>query len=68
MEPYADLEIKNYIEHGVMAGPKMHLDRSISRRAGFLLAPLHTLTSPEDAVRLVNYWADEDLRHSRRIK
>ncbi len=59
MEPYADLEIKNYIDHGVMPGPKMHLTGPYLEGPGFYLPQLHTLTGPEDAVRLVNYWADE---------
>jgi imidazolonepropionase-like amidohydrolase len=59
MEPYADLEIKNYIDQGRIPGPKMHLTAPYLQGPGFYLPQLHTLTGPEDAVRLVNYWADE---------
>ncbi len=59
MEPYADLEIKNYIDQGLIPGPKMHLTAPYLQGPGFYLPQLHTLTGPEDAVRLVNYWADE---------
>jgi imidazolonepropionase-like amidohydrolase len=59
MEPYADLEIKNYIDQGRIPGPKMHLTGPYLQGPGFYLPQLHTLTGPEDATRLVNYWADE---------
>lgn len=59
MEPYADLEIKNYIDQGRIPGPRMHLTGPYLQGPGFYLPQLHTLTGPEDATRLVNYWADE---------
>jgi imidazolonepropionase-like amidohydrolase len=59
MEPYTDLEIKNYIDQGRIPGPKMHLTGPYLQGPGFYLPQLHTLTGPEDATRLVNYWADE---------
>jgi imidazolonepropionase-like amidohydrolase len=66
MQPYADLELKRSIDAGVSPGPKMHLTAPYLQGpldlSGPLLnnfAQLHTLTGPEDAVRLVNYWADE---------
>jgi imidazolonepropionase-like amidohydrolase len=59
MEPYADLEIKKYIDEGRIPGPKMHLTGPYLQGPGFYLPQLHTLTGPEDATRLVNYWADE---------
>jgi imidazolonepropionase-like amidohydrolase len=59
MEPYTDLEIKNYIDEGRIPGPKMHLTGPYLQGPGFYLPQLHSLTGPEDATRLVNYWADE---------
>jgi imidazolonepropionase-like amidohydrolase len=59
MEPYTDLEIKNYIDQGRIPGPKMHLTAPYLQGPGSYLPQLHSLTGPEDAVRLVNYWADE---------
>lgn len=59
MEPYSDLEIKNYIDQGRIPGPRMHLTGPYLQGPGFYLPQLHTLTGPEDATRLVNYWADE---------
>src|ERR1051326_2705861 len=58
MEPYADLEVKRYIDAGRIPGPKMHLTGPYLTGAGAYLLQLHALQSPEDAVRLVNYWAE----------
>jgi imidazolonepropionase-like amidohydrolase len=58
MEPYADLEVKRYIDAGRLPGPKMHLTGPYLQGPGAYLLQLHVLTGPEDAVRLVNYWAD----------
>jgi imidazolonepropionase-like amidohydrolase len=58
MEPYADLEVKRYIDAGRLPGPKMHLTGPYLQGPGAYLLQLHALTGPEDAVRLVNYWAD----------
>jgi imidazolonepropionase-like amidohydrolase len=58
MEPYADLEVKRYIDAGRIPGPKMHLTGPYLQGPGAYLLQLHTLIDPEDAVRLVNYWAD----------
>jgi hypothetical protein len=58
MEPYADLEIKRYIDAGRIPGPKMHLTGPYLQGPGAYLLQLHSLDSPEDATRLVNYWAE----------
>jgi imidazolonepropionase-like amidohydrolase len=58
MEPYADLEVKRYIDAGRIPGPKIHLTGPYLQGEGSYLLQLHTLTGPDDAVRLVNYWAD----------
>ena len=58
MEPYADLEVKRYIDAGRIPGPKMHLTGPYLQGPGAYLLQLHSLDSPEDATRLVNYWAD----------
>ena len=58
MEPYADLEIKRYIDSGRLPGPKMHLTGPYLQGPGAYLIQLHGLDSPEEAVRMVNYWAD----------
>lgn len=58
MEPYADLEVKRYIDAGRIPGPKMHLTGPYLQGPGAYLLQLHVLSDPEDAARLVNYWAD----------
>jgi imidazolonepropionase-like amidohydrolase len=56
--PYADLEIKKLIDAGRMIGPKMHLTAPYLEGRGSFTPVMHTLTGPDDARKLVNYWAD----------
>ncbi len=58
MAPYADLETKRYIDAGRIPGPKMHLTGPYLQGPGAYLIQLHSLGSPEEAVKMVNYWAD----------
>lgn len=58
IEPYTDLNVRNLIDEGRMPGPKIDVT------GPFLTGPgpfpqMHSLGGPEDARRLVNYWADE---------
>jgi len=59
IEPYADMEIKRRIDTGEMIGPKMHLTSPYIEGSPSFIAQLHAVSGPEDAVKLVNYWADE---------
>jgi len=56
--PYSDLEIKKLIDAGRMIGPKMHITAPYLEGVGSFTPVMHTLTGPEDARKLVNYWAD----------
>jgi imidazolonepropionase-like amidohydrolase len=56
--PYTDLEIKRLIEAGRMIGPKMHVTAPYLEGAGAFTPVMNQLTGPEDARRMVNYWAD----------
>jgi imidazolonepropionase-like amidohydrolase len=56
--PYTDLEIKRLIDAGRMIGPKMHVTAPYLEGAGAFTPVMHQLTGPEDARRMVNYWAD----------
>ncbi|MBV9435953.1 MAG: amidohydrolase family protein [Acidobacteria bacterium] len=58
-EPYTDLEIKKAVESGALIGPKMNVTGPYLVDSSFPLIQLHKLTGPDDARRLVNYWADE---------
>jgi imidazolonepropionase-like amidohydrolase len=56
--PYTDLEIKRLIDAGRMIGPKMHITAPYLEGVGSFTPVMHTLTGPDDARRLVNFWAD----------
>ena len=57
--PFTDLEIKKLIDSGKMIGPKMHITAPYLEGAGAFTPVMHELTGPEDARRMVNFWADE---------
>jgi imidazolonepropionase-like amidohydrolase len=56
--PYTDLEIKRLIDAGRMLGPKIHVTAPYLEGAGAFTPVMHQLTGPDDARRMVNYWAD----------
>lgn len=59
IEPYADLELKREIDSGLIAGPKMRVTGPYLEGSGAFTPQMHVLTGPNDATRMVNYWADE---------
>src|SRR5512140_2456711 len=59
LEPYTDLELKKAIDAGKVPGPKMHVTGPYLEGPGAFTLQMHQLTGPDDATRLVNYWADE---------
>jgi imidazolonepropionase-like amidohydrolase/uncharacterized protein YndB with AHSA1/START domain len=58
-EPYADLDIKKAIDAGTLIGPKVHVTGPYLTGEGYPLVQLYALTGPEDARRMVEYWARE---------
>src|SRR2546421_2013119 len=56
--PYLDIEIKKLIDAGKMIGPKMHITAPYLEGVGSFTPVMHTLTGPDDARRMVNFWAD----------
>jgi len=56
--PFTDLEIKRLIDSGRVTGPKMHITAPYLEGAGAFTPVMHQLTGPEDARRMVNFWAD----------
>jgi imidazolonepropionase-like amidohydrolase len=56
--PYTDLEIKRLIDSGLMIGPKMFITAPYLEGRGSFTPVMHELTGPDDARRMVNYWAD----------
>ena len=57
--PYTDLEIKKRIDAGSMIGPKMHITAPYLEGKGSFTPVMRELTGPEDARRMVNFWADQ---------
>ncbi len=60
VETYADLNLKKMIDSGQVPGP--HIDVTGPYLEGpdsYLFMQMHQLASPEDARKLVNYWADQ---------
>jgi imidazolonepropionase-like amidohydrolase len=61
VEPYTDLEVKRRIEEGRMPGPRLDLTSPYLEGPGSFAGQMHQLTGPEDAGRLVDYWAAEGI-------
>lgn len=61
VEPYTDLEVRSRIEAGRMPGPRLDLTAPYLEGPGSFAGQLHQLTGPDDARRLVDYWADEGM-------
>src|SRR5689334_17158444 len=59
VQPYLDLEIKKLIDANRMIGPKMRITAPYLEGAGAFTPVMHTLTGPDDARKLVNFWADQ---------
>ncbi len=57
--PFTDLEIKRLIDAGRMLGPKMHVTAPYLEGRGSFTPVMHELTGPDDARRMVNFWADQ---------
>jgi imidazolonepropionase-like amidohydrolase len=59
LEPYTDLSLKKLIDAGQKPGPKLRITSPYIGDLLGLAPQLHTLTGPEDAARMVDYWAQE---------
>ena len=59
LEPYTDLSVKKAIDAGRMPGPKMWITGPYLEGRGAFAPQMHELTGPDDAVRMVEYWAAE---------
>jgi len=57
METYTDLRVKDLIETGQMPGPKIHVTGPYLEGAPATVPQMYELKGPEDARRLVEYWA-----------
>jgi len=61
LEPYTDISVKQEIDAGKIPGPKLFLTGPYLEGAPSIGPQLHTLTGPEDAARLVDYWSAEGM-------
>src|SRR5665213_3093631 len=59
LEPYTDLNLKQQIDAGEMAGPHIHVTGPYLEGAGTWALQMHPLAGPDDATKTVNYWLDE---------
>jgi len=59
MNPYADLNLKKSIDAGQIPGPKMDVTGPYLNGPGLPILAVKALSGPDDARRMVNYWADE---------
>jgi imidazolonepropionase-like amidohydrolase len=58
ISPYAEISLKDQIEKGKVPGPRMHISGPYLTGPDDVVERMH-ITSPEQARRVVNYWADE---------
>ncbi len=58
MEPYTDLNLKAQIDDGRAPGPRMYISSPYLEGKGTAFPQMHELTSPDDARKMVDFWAD----------
>lgn len=58
IEPYADLNLKRKIDAGESPGPKIDVTAPYLEGPNSFLTQMHELSGPDDARRMVNFWAD----------
>jgi imidazolonepropionase-like amidohydrolase len=61
VEPYADLKVKSRIDANLMPGPSIDATAPYLEGAPTRFAQMHELTGPDDAKRMVDYWAAEGM-------
>ena len=58
ISPYAEIWLKGQIERGEVPGPRMHISGPYLTGPDNVVERKH-ITTPEEAKRVVDYWADE---------
>jgi imidazolonepropionase-like amidohydrolase len=61
LEPYTDLKVKSRIDADLMPGPSIDATAPYLEGAPTRFAQMHELTGPDDAKRMVDYWAKEGM-------
>ncbi|HUQ98143.1 MAG TPA: amidohydrolase family protein [Gemmatimonadaceae bacterium] len=59
MLPYNELNMKRQIDRGALPGPRLYIGGPYLTGPRNEPGPFRIVESPEDATRVVNYWADE---------
>lgn len=63
MSPYEDLNLKRAIDAGQVPGPKMHVTGPYLNGPGLPILAVKALRGPDDARKMVEYWAEEGVTH-----
>jgi imidazolonepropionase-like amidohydrolase len=61
LEPYTDLKVKKRIDANLMPGPSIDATAPYLEGAPTRFAQMHELAGPDDAKRMVDYWAAEGM-------
>lgn len=59
MGPVADLNLRRAVEQGDIIGPDMNVTAPYLNGPGLPILKVRALRSPQDAARMVHFWADE---------
>jgi imidazolonepropionase-like amidohydrolase len=57
IEPQTDLNLKEWIKQGIIAGPDMDVTGPYIEREGFPVPEMLHIRNPDEAAALVNYWS-----------
>lgn len=58
ISPYSEISLKHQVDQGKVPGPRMHISGPYLTGPDDVVERMH-ITTPEQARRVVNYWADE---------
>ncbi|MGM0670398.1 MAG: amidohydrolase family protein [Gemmatimonadota bacterium] len=58
MEPYTEMNLRDAIMEGEVPGPRIHVTSPYLEGPGAFTFQMHELESPEEARRMVGYWAE----------
>ncbi len=61
IEPYTDLKVKSRIDASLMPGPDIDATAPYLEGKPTQFTQMHELSGPDDAKRMVDYWADEGM-------
>jgi imidazolonepropionase-like amidohydrolase len=61
LEPYTDLKVKSRVDANFMPGPAIDATAPYLEGAPTRFAQMHELSGPDDAKRMVDYWAAEGM-------